>query len=1559
MGLLLLVASLWMLLQFSPIQSWLVRKASNYLSSELGTEVRVRHVDFSLFNRALIEGVLVRDLQKDTLLYAGRIGTKITDWFFVKNKITLKEISLEHVYVNLHRSDSTWNYQFLADYFSGGDQSASPKKSTKTYLLKKLQLRHIRLSQKDAWRGENLSLALDRLSMEPRNIDLSKGIFNLAKLELERPVFAIENYDGNRPAKEKKPDAFYHSDTSAISWNDGSVKLNIDRLLIRNGDFKSDIRGAGNAQQGFDGEHLHFKDIQARFADVVFVNDTVKANISATTIEKSGFEVKRLNALLHWHPKGMEFHQLDLETNESRLGNYFAMRYRDFNHDMSNFIDHVTMEGRFTNSKLSTNDLSFFAPELKNWNAIWQINGTATGTIDHLKGKNISIRSNQNTWLEGDLSLDGLPDIESTFIDLKAKRLQTSYAEAVRMIPQLKQVTQPDLSQLSNIRYTGVFQGKWNDFSLNGAFQSNLGKLSANLKLAMPHGKQPSYTGKFQTTAFELGRLFKEPSLSNVSMEASIKGSGFNYNTLRAAFNANIASFTYKQLTLTNIVSNGNIENKSIAGELSVDNPSLAMQMKGMADLSSDTGEYILNGLIAQADLRALGLSKKNLSFSAKLSADIAASGFDAFTGNAALESVAFISNGTPLSFDHLWVASSINNQGKLLEINSNEFDAQLKGNFNLKDLPNAATSFLHNYYPSYIATPAKPLIDQEFSYKITTREISPFVALFNIPISGFDYSSIEGQIDLDKNIIETSLSIPAFTIEDVRFSTLQLNAKGDFANLNLQCTVDEIDLTESFHLPKTEISISAAGDKSNIQLITSANQAINDARLNAVATTSQKGIEFKLQPSDIIFNNRSWQIQDAATVFVSADNLSIEDFALRSGQQQIVAYTHPSEITNTEDIVLDLRKLQMSDFLPYLFNDPRLEGSVTGRVNIINPFGKLQVEANLTTEQFIFNNDSIGLIKLKGVYNDATSAITYELESDNLYYNFDAKGFINLRDSSDAQMSHTIRLRNTRLSPLETYLDAILKDLKGTATGTIQLTGLRDSPDLTGSVRLRNASFLLDYTQCKYFLEETDLQLNKGEIDFGNMRLRDSTNRYARFGGKIYHRFFQNMGFDLNFKTENDQRGLLVLNTTKKDNSLFHGTVFARATGTLKGPLNNMILKISGTPTDSSKLSLITSDTRVTGSADYVVFRRYGKDMEVESDVNDVSSLLVDLDIIANPLASVDIVLDETTNDIVRGRGNGFLNIRVGTNESLTINGNYEITRGEYTFNWQSIIKKPFTIDKGSIVWNGDPYNAKINIEAKYTAREVYLPQQAIQGASNERGDIMIVGELTNTLLNPNIRFRFELPPGNPWRNNPLTMAGLKSIQDNPDEMNKQVASVLLFNGFIGAQQSTQGSSWLGANVASGVAGTVSQFLSQQLSSTLNNFVEKVLGLKNFDPYVTINPNLAMGFQANQGVLGTGTFGFTQRLLNGRIILKAGATYLAGAQNNAGNNQVLPDFSLEYFITPDGKLRLIGFYKNVFDIQWQRSNRAGTSLSYVKEFDLLNQIFTSRKKIDARQQNN
>lgn len=121
---LLLIMSLWGILHINFVQNWLVTKVSESLSKNLKTKVSVRHVDFSLFNKMLVQGVLVEDRKKDTLLYAGTVKVNITDWFFFKDKPVLQYVGLSDAVINMTRSDSVWNYQFLVDYFS----SPKPKK---------------------------------------------------------------------------------------------------------------------------------------------------------------------------------------------------------------------------------------------------------------------------------------------------------------------------------------------------------------------------------------------------------------------------------------------------------------------------------------------------------------------------------------------------------------------------------------------------------------------------------------------------------------------------------------------------------------------------------------------------------------------------------------------------------------------------------------------------------------------------------------------------------------------------------------------------------------------------------------------------------------------------------------------------------------------------------------------------------------------------------------------------------------------------------------------------------------------------------------------------------------------------------------------------------------------------------------------------------------------------------------------------------------------------------------------------------------------------------------
>ena len=100
------------------VQNRIVQIALKKISEELGTPVSIKYVSFSLFNSMNLQGVLIKDKKNDTLVYAGTVKLRITDWFFFKDHAIIKYIGLEDAVVKLNRSDSVWNYQFIANYFA-------------------------------------------------------------------------------------------------------------------------------------------------------------------------------------------------------------------------------------------------------------------------------------------------------------------------------------------------------------------------------------------------------------------------------------------------------------------------------------------------------------------------------------------------------------------------------------------------------------------------------------------------------------------------------------------------------------------------------------------------------------------------------------------------------------------------------------------------------------------------------------------------------------------------------------------------------------------------------------------------------------------------------------------------------------------------------------------------------------------------------------------------------------------------------------------------------------------------------------------------------------------------------------------------------------------------------------------------------------------------------------------------------------------------------------------------------------------------------------------------
>jgi hypothetical protein len=1315
----------------------MISKATTILSRNLKTKVSLKHVNLSFFNKLSLEGLLVEDKKQDTLVYAGTASVNITDWFFFKDNATLKFIGLTDAIVNINRTDSVWNYQFLVDYFSN-----PKKKSSNTggidFDLQVLKFENVVFSKEDKWIGQDMKVAIKKLDLKADSINFNRKQIVISELLLDAPSFTQYNYTGNKP----KVDNNNLRDLvpkipvlSALQWNTGGWKINVKDIEISNARFKYDIETPrGQYTDRFDGQHLEFTGITGNLKNVVFLNDTLTTQLKLKTKERSGFEVTNIQANVKFTPDIMEFKDLLLETGKSRISNYYSMRYKHFNDDLSSFLHNVQLEGNFEKSQVNSADIAFFAPAVKTWSRIFYLQGKVKGTIDNLSGKKIIVKSG-NTTFDGDITLKGLPDINNTFIDLRSNNLQTNYSDLVTLVPSLRSIRQPQLSQLGNIRFRGNFTGFINDFVAYGNISTGLGNLNADINMKLPANKTATYSGKISSAGFNLGRFFNNPKLGLVAFDGKVKGSGFTVKNLNADFDGKIHTLEFSGYPYQNISVNGTFVKSLFTGHLDIDDPNLIIKdLNGSISILEDTTQFNFKADLQRANLQKLKFIKEDFSLSGLLSLNFAGNNIDDFIGSARMYNATLSHDSTKLSFDYLNLNSFIDSGKKTLSLQTNEVEGSITGRFKILQLPDAFNVFLNRYYPSYFKKPNYEIGDQDFSFLIKTRLVNDYVQLFDKRLNGFDNSVFSGNLKLAKNEFNINATVPQFSYDGKSFQDIVLSGKGNRDSLNTTVSVRDFAISDSLHFPNTKLILSSKNDISNIQLSTSASKTISDAQLNAQVQTFTDGVKIHFFPSSFILNDKKWSLSKDGEITLRKSFIQANDVRFTQGNQEIVISTERDEAANQTNLVAKLKTVNINDITTLFLKKPRLEGILTGTLKLKDPFGKQIIEFDATADEFRLDNKEIGTVKLKGEVNTTSGEVTAEASADGDLNKFNIDGHFNYKDSSANKMNFALQAEKFDISILDNYLGGIFSDIKGNInTKDLKVFSGADHNYITGTVNITEGELKIKYTQVLYRFSNETIIFNPDEIDFGLLQLRDTLNNTGTASGKLQHTFFDEFGFD-NIRFETGK--MLLLNTTKRDNSQFYGTVTGKALMTLNGPVTDMRMNITGEPSsvDSSHIFIPTSSSQEYGKIDYIDFIQYGSKMEDEYTGRKESNFLVNMKLTANPACKIDVILDETTGDIIKGRGNGSLNITVGSKEPLTIRGRYNITDGEYKFNFQTVLRKYFTITDGSsITWNGDPYEAQIVIDAEYLAPNVDLSSLATsRGKYQQKSDLLIIAHLT-----------------------------------------------------------------------------------------------------------------------------------------------------------------------------------------------------------------------------------
>jgi len=1573
----------WVLIQLPPVQNWLVSRVTSRLSNDLHTTIRIKSVEFSLFNKMLLHGALVLDKSNDTLLYAGTAKVNITDWWFFKNQAQLQYIGLEDATIQIHRrTDSVWNFQFLVDYFTGNPGNpanpANPvaKDSTRGMQLnlKEVDLSHIHLIKRDGWRGEDMELQLGGMHLDADTISFSEKVARIRSISFTRPDFTLTNYDGLRPPLSDDTTAI-PNDPLHLRLNPAGWDITAGSLSIRDGSFRHEVPADSIVNKYFDGNHIYFSEINSSFTGVRLNRDTITAQLLLSTKERSGLEVKRLSARIKWFPEAMEFGRLDLLTNHSHLRNFFAMRFRSLD-DMSDFTTRIHMDARFTDSDIDSDDIAWFAPDLIDWNKRLHVTGDIQGTIADIRGHHVQLTAGKNTLLNGDIRLKGLPDIRNTFIEFKSNDFRTTYEDMAALVPSIRDIHQPRIDQVEYLRFKGDFIGTIRNFNTKGTIETNLGSLVTNLNMKLPAQGPSVYTGTISTDSFYLGRFLDNDNLGRIAFQGKIDGTGLKTGTLSATLDGTISSLEFNHYIYQNIQVDGAVAKKKFNGELFADDPNLNAHLNGLIDFSGTQPKFNFQAEVKKADLSRLNFVNKKVEFNGKFKCNFTGDDIDNFLGNASIYDASVYKNGERVSFDSLTLESSVVDNNKTITVVSNEFDGAIVGEFSIKDLPASFQTFLNKYYPSYIK-PAKSVpANQNFSFVITTKKAEEYIDLFNTDLQGFNNAGLSGRIDTRNNLLDLNVDLPSFGYKHILFDNLTLKGRGSLDSLSMETTIGDVTINDSLHFPGTHVLLHSSNDLSSLQITTSASQTLNSANISARVQTLPTGVQVTFNPSTFDINSKTWTIDRNGVLTFDRNIFSAEAFSIHNGEQQLLMNTHPSAEGKWNDVHIDLKKINLGDFTPFVEKAERIEGLLTGSVDVTNPFGKPGVNFNGTADQFRFANDSIGKLDLAADYQKSTSLVHATVHSDNLNYHVDARALFHTTDSiAGPPIDITSDIADIKIDLLEKYLGGVFTNLTGNASGKLHITGPASHLLYLGTVQLRDASMKVVYTQCVYKIPAATIQFKKDTIDFGTFQAKDRLGHTADLiRGRLFHHAFDDLGFDFELNTNR----LLLLDTKATDNNQFYGNVIGKARITLSGPEENMKMDIKGAPTDSSNIYLPPSVTRESGEADFLQWKVYGTEIKKQLPDKKSSNLLVTLNIDANNFANVYMILDPLSGDVIKTNGRGNLIMKIGTTQDLTLNGRYEIDRGSYNFTFQTFIHKPFVLKEGAgnyIQWTGNPYDATIGIQAVYKAENVQFSDLGLSAASgllitsqnvlHYRGTILVTATLRNKLLSPDISFQLDLPENSPLKNDQDAISLLQKIQSDPNELNKQVSCLVVLNTFVPLSNSTSGFDPTNAAanvVVNSISGIISTAFRKQVSTVLQRVFKDNSLQVNFNTTLYNGSNVLLNNNPNTLTYDRTNLNFSigKSFMNEKLTLNVGSALDFGMttqQEQAAAFEFLPDIAAAYKISADGRVSLTLFYRDSYNYLSGGNhtlNSSGSSISYRRDFDRLDELFKKKKKKKA-----
>jgi len=1559
----ILLTGLYFALRSPKVQTFIAHLVTANLSKQIGLPIQVEDVEIDWFNTVKVNRFYIEDLNKDTLLFVNHAEAKISYFSLVQQKINLNRITIDDFYLNIERTfdDSLFNIDKLKLENSSSAKSKDEKNGFLSALALTLNGLHVNnsiVNYKDHYAGNIIETSIDKMDLHFSYMKLGDMNLGLDFLDIICPQVSFTKQMAN-PAYVK-----------AISENrilNLPFFLENNDLSIKEGSFAyKNVELLDTLNRKFNPNDFKLLDINIKSKGLLIAHDSIHAQLNFLNLkEKNGFELLSMSGEFNFSNELLEFKQLDLRTPNSNIETNVQFTYSNLN-GFDNFIEDVRFNVSLAPSSIHARDIAYFVKESK-FSFIYpiRIEGNIFGSVSNLKANDIRLKTGKNTIFEGNFSMNGLPNVKTTFISGRVERMFTDYRDLLRIYPSIPLPL--NIERLGKLFFVGKFDGFINDFVTQGYLKTELGSAETDVNFKLDDLNNASYSGKVDLNEFDLGTYFDlKETLGKISLKGEAKGKGLKLSTLDVELTAVVEKIEFMKYSYENIKVDGRVKDKYFSGNLNIKDQNIAVDFQGDIDMSNEILVFKFDADIDHLNLKALNIWNNDMIIQSKVIADFSASNINNVIGDAFVKDLIVNKGEKTYDIGDIDLSSQLLvNQEKQILLKSKDFDLSLQGNYEFAKVLGAFKSVLIPNYSEIVE-------DQLVRFELNIRQHPEILSLFVPDLKILRPSIIDGNFNSNTKSMLAVINIPV--VQYKNFSIVDWTS-------NLYVNQGEFDLINSIPLIYSkdsvivrDFSFLASGQRSNLKLkLFAEGQRESSVELIANVVTKNDRVVLEFEPSNIFINQQFWLI-DEKNEIILGERISSRNLKLYNGISELLIDLEIGMREQKADIFLS--NIFLEDFTQFLASrDIELKGIANGKVSLNMIDKEPGIYGDLMIENIEVNHYKVGNLNTNAVLDLPNKKV---IINGNLYgedNEVDINGSYSFaKEITPKDFDIRFDIKNFAIYSIEEFIPQYIDNTSGTVSGKLELVGLRNKPDLLGYIDVDDVTTTVTYLQTVYNVKNQRVTFEKNSINLGNkLKITDIEGNTAFGKGEIYHNNLKDFGLNIEAWTDK----IMGLNTKIEDNQDFYGTAYLKGNVFFKGLTTDIAINIVGESEGKTEIAIPLSEEGASSAYGFYTFVERIKEDDKEFLISSVekfkvNGLTVNLDLDIDNDCKVKIILDQTTGDVLEVKGEGNIKINVPKEGDVMFYGTYVIADGDYLFTLQNIINKRFRIEPNSYInFQGRIEDTQADVSAVYNLRAATtnLIQDFIIGSvdssyafeASNRVPVKLLLSLKNQLYNPDISFDIQIDQLNPTIKN-FVDRKIFTLKQYENEMNRQVFGLLVLGQFLPPLSSIDQVAGGGVNInASDAANTVSEFLSNQLTRYFNDWLS----------YLSDDVSLNFNYRNYESETVTSTedlslrrelqLALTTKFLNDRVTINVGGNVDFGANQLGTENSNTTYFggnaSVEYALTENRRFRIKAFTITDYDYFFQSNNtRAGVGLSFKREFDTLSDLKVKKDEFKIRQ---